>query len=80
MILRLAHAKLDTIDQVGLKKDLSAAYHIMSSKETCAKLLRPLGKSYLHLLSRIKKVADLKALGSWKYLSKLKLSLHNRSF
>jgi hypothetical protein len=44
-------------------KILSAAYHIMSPKEACAKLLRPLGKSYPHLLSRIKKVTDLKALG-----------------
>jgi hypothetical protein len=54
------------------------AYHIMSPKEICARLLRPSDKSHPHLLSRIKKVTDLKALGSWKCLSKLKLSLQSQ--
>ena len=45
----------------------------MSPKETCATLLKHLGRSHLYLLSRIKKVDDLKVLGSWRCLSNLKL-------
>ena len=51
---------------------------MISPKGTCSTLLRPLGKSHPHLLSRIKKVTDLKALVSWKCLRKMKLRLQSQ--